>query len=299
MLSLALVLAWPTDALAWGPGVHLALGNMFLSNPSLLAAPVATALAAHPNAFLYGSVAADIFIGKGVRQVAGHSHAWEVGRVLSRATDGRAMAAFAYGYLAHLAADVAAHNYYVPNQLAVAPLRGKMSHVYLEVQADAQVEWDRRQAMRLFSRSRRPQDLALLGELGKHKISFLLKKSVYKESVSLSGRRQWSDLARRAARLLPLPENEVHLARMLDLSQALVADVLAHPVRAAAFGFDPIGAENQAAVRSMGRRVSGRYAHARLVEDLPFPVDAVLAELPLSGGLFFLPHVERRGRSGP
>ena len=38
--------------------------------------------------------------------------------------------------MTHLAADVVAHNYYVPNTLWTMPTGGKLSHVYVEAQAE-------------------------------------------------------------------------------------------------------------------------------------------------------------------
>ena len=48
-----------------------------------------------------------------------HCHSWPVGfEILDRARD-EPLRAFSLGYLAHLAADVVAHNYFVPRQLAI------------------------------------------------------------------------------------------------------------------------------------------------------------------------------------
>jgi len=40
--------------------------------------------------------------------------------------------AFAFGYLAHLAADTVAHNYFVPRQLAVTSSTSSLGHSYWE-----------------------------------------------------------------------------------------------------------------------------------------------------------------------
>ena len=74
-------------------------------------------LRAFPYDFLYGSIAADTSIAKKYAAVGRHSHSWAVGfDILDRARDD-ALKAFSYGYLAHLAADVVAHNAFVPYQL--------------------------------------------------------------------------------------------------------------------------------------------------------------------------------------
>lgn len=69
----------PGQALAWGPGVHLALGNSVLANLACLPPLLAALLRRHGSAFLYGCLSADIFIGKGTDFRPGHSHNWVTG----------------------------------------------------------------------------------------------------------------------------------------------------------------------------------------------------------------------------
>jgi hypothetical protein len=115
------LLALPGDALAWGPGVHLAMGGTILENLGLVSPFIADILARHRDLFLYGCISADIFIGKGSRIHDGHSHNWDTGFALLHSARDPGLRAYAYGYLSHLAADTVAHNYYVPNILAAAP----------------------------------------------------------------------------------------------------------------------------------------------------------------------------------
>ena len=66
-ITLAIAALTPAEALAWGPGVHLALGNSVLGNFGALPPLIAGLLTRHHNAFLYGCLSADIFIGKGTK----------------------------------------------------------------------------------------------------------------------------------------------------------------------------------------------------------------------------------------
>ena len=63
MLTICLLLI-PTDAMAWGIGVHLQLGSFILDNLTLLPAGLQNLLSNHTFDFLYGCISADITLGK-------------------------------------------------------------------------------------------------------------------------------------------------------------------------------------------------------------------------------------------
>lgn len=111
-----LALAFPDSAHAWTPGTHVYLGESLLANLHLL--PVATAelLRAFPFDFLYGNIAADSSIAKKYAPVGRHSHYWQVGQEIHDLAESDALRAFGLGYLCHLAADVVAHNFFVPRR---------------------------------------------------------------------------------------------------------------------------------------------------------------------------------------
>ena len=78
---------------------------------------IASVLQACPLDFLYGSIAADTSFAKKYAPVGRHSHAWHVGQEIADLAGSASQHAFGVGYLAHLAADVVAHNFFVPRQL--------------------------------------------------------------------------------------------------------------------------------------------------------------------------------------
>lgn len=129
---LLLIALTPAVAHAWTPGTHILLGEAVLRSAALLPASVAELLQAFPYDFLYGSIAADTSIAKKYARFGRHCHHWYVGlEILDRARD-ETLKAFAYGYLAHLAADVVAHNWFVPHQLAVTSSTSAIGHSYWE-----------------------------------------------------------------------------------------------------------------------------------------------------------------------
>jgi hypothetical protein len=132
VLVLAALALSPALAHAWTPGTHVLLGEAVLGVLDLLPAAVAALLRAHPQDFLYGSIAADTSIAKKYVPAGRHCHSWAVGReIYERARDDR-LRAFALGYQAHLAADAVAHNFFVPRQLAVTASTSALGHSYWE-----------------------------------------------------------------------------------------------------------------------------------------------------------------------
>lgn len=274
---LVVALLMPDQALAWGPGVHLALGNSVLGNLGCLSPLVAGLLQRHQSAFLYGCLSADIFIGKGCNFQPGHSHNWVTGfKLLSSAKDPRVLS-YAYGYLTHLAADVVAHNYYVPNTLWTMPSGGKLSHVYVEAQADRRFECERQSALALFRRPNRDTDTTLLSAMEKKRLPFLVKKQIVKGTLKVCGLKEWGNSLKLADRLLPLSSSNRHLDEMLTLSENLVFNFLSDPKQSAAVSFDPIGSRNlrevkaQRAVRSKTDSRNRLFTPHHLITDLSPP----------------------------
>jgi len=139
-------LAWmvlaPEPALAWGPATHVALGEAVLASLYLLPPAVQALLERFPIHFLYGSVAADISFAKKYVPVGRHCHNWHVGEEILQSAETEALQAVGYGYLAHLAADTIAHNYFVPRQLLVTSTTQALGHTYWEHRMDIHVGED-------------------------------------------------------------------------------------------------------------------------------------------------------------
>ena len=150
IVALLAIALFPSEALAWTPGTHVYLGDAVLRSLSMLPAGVGGLLGAFPYDFLYGSIAADTSIAKKYAAVGRHSHSWGVGfDILDRARDD-ALKAFSYGYLAHLAADVVAHNAFVPYQLATTSSTTGFGHSYWETRFETHLgEWAPRRAREL------------------------------------------------------------------------------------------------------------------------------------------------------
>jgi len=136
VLLLALL---PHDAWAWSPGTHIFIGQSVLANLQYLPGWLAELLQAHPFDFLYGSIAADTSFAKKYAPVGRHSHAWHVGQEIVELAGRAPLKAFGYGYMAHLAADVVAHNFFVPRQLVLTSSTRALGHSYWEGRFDMHV----------------------------------------------------------------------------------------------------------------------------------------------------------------
>ena len=139
-ITALLILAWPSDALAWGPLAHLSFSAQALAATGPLAGPLRNLLADFGNEFLYGSLAADIVVGKNLARFVHHAHNWKVGfAVLDQARPGEEKA-FSWGFLAHLAADTVAHNYYVPWKNISSFHKARTGHAYWELRYDQRLD---------------------------------------------------------------------------------------------------------------------------------------------------------------
>ncbi len=273
------VALFPADALAWGPGVHIAAANWLLSNTAALSPLAAHLISSHREAFLYGSLSADIFIGKGCAVRPGHSHNWETGLRLWDATRGKRLKAFALGYLSHLAADIVAHNNYVPAMLSAAPGAGKFSHVYIEAQADRMVRWDTRVAVELFGTKRtREADASLRRATHAERMSFSFKKQMFKSGVALAGGSPWRASLSLCGHLTPSAQDPVYLNDMFDASLRAIVNVLNDPATSPLLVLDPIG---ETPLRDAKALCQGRAPlDFRHPFPLRFPLHPLVAALP-------------------
>jgi len=264
VLSFAIVLLLPGEALAWGPGVHTAAARFVLANLDLVHPSAAALIAQFPSAYLYGCLSADFFVGKGTRIRPGHSHNWDAAARLAAHADTPHLAAHALGYMSHLAADVLAHNYYVPGVMARTALPAGLAHAYVEAQADSRLTGGHGLKGRITRTSQRMLDRGIVSALEKNHVTYQVRKRVFKGSVALAGLPGWNRSLRFAQKVMPLPDERGGLERMFDLSLRAVLDVLRNPEDSVLRGFDPIGSHNL----SRARRGSKAAVDTRIL-DLP------------------------------
>jgi hypothetical protein len=255
-LFLVLGLMAPIGAWAWGPGMHLALGNQILGNLHLLSASVADLLVRHSQAFLYGCLSADILVGKGRRLTPTHCHSWQAGLGMVQTVSDPQLLAYAHGYLTHLASDVVAHNYYVANMLQLGRSRGKLSHVYIEIQADRQTAYCPDELKKIMRISMPEADALLLSTLRKSRFTFSWKKKLFTSGVALSRRMTTASSLEILTKQFPGRECGEYLSDMRDLSFQVSMDCLQRKQKSIVVTFDPMGFENLGLAKHHGSRRS-------------------------------------------
>jgi hypothetical protein len=230
------------QALAWGPGVHIYTGQHVLSNLALLAPQLSELLARWPQSFLYGCLSPDIFIGKSYLRRSAVSHSWEVGTRLLAGAKCPPQAAYAYGYLAHLAADTVAHNLYVPGALSVTRRKGRLSHLYWELRFEHYMEGDLyRQAEDLLRSDNRQHDLLLQEVLAAAPGPFQAKKNIFLGTVRLHELRSWRASVALVVRNSRWQMEEEAVSWLKEKATGSVLSCLNEPNEASCLKLHPMG----------------------------------------------------------
>jgi len=244
-LVAALVLAWPHDALAWGPVTHLVHGSQILDSLSILGPALQEILRAHRLPYLYGCVAADIVQAKKyTRSLYTHCHCWPVGWQIAEAARGEREQAFAYGYLSHLAGDVYSHNHFVPVQMVVSYQSRAARHVYWEARFDAAQTRDRWRLMRTVFDHRYPDCDRLVEHVVERTLfSFRTNKRIFSSVMALQRLEQWQRMVHGlgARSRYPLPGSEIE--RFNSVCLGAIQDLLARGRRSTCQHADPTGRE--------------------------------------------------------
>ena len=232
-------------ALAWGPGVHTALALSSLDSATLLLPSISRVITSFPIEYMYGSLSADFFIGKGKRKRRKNPHTWEGGfKFLNEANDDRETA-YALGFLSHLAADIMAHNFFVPNLLCAYPGRGKMGHLFWEIKADYLIgSGYTRIARGVLDMDHQICDNLLKLISGRRKNGFKAKKGFYSQTVKFSDRLHTTHDLFFDTRAVRWRHFHGYLTLMLDLSRSLANDFLRHPESSPCLMYDPMGRQN-------------------------------------------------------
>jgi hypothetical protein len=253
-LVLALVVLMPHDAWAWSPGTHVFLGQSVLANLQLLPGAVADLLRGYPVDFLYGSIAADTSFAKKYVPAGRHSHAWHVGQEIFELAGSPRLRAFGLGYLAHLAADVVAHNYFVPRQLVVTSSTRALGHSYWEARFDSHLgeEYGRR-AFEVIRHDHQENDAHLDRIISPTLFSVGVNRRLFRGMVQLGDLTSWNRVVEIAAQASRWDLQDVIVERHMAVSYDYVMDLLVSGDDAVARRSDPSGSDALGAAKRMRR----------------------------------------------
>ncbi|MBL0172327.1 MAG: zinc dependent phospholipase C family protein [Gemmatimonadaceae bacterium] len=282
-----LALLVPTPLFAWTPGTHVFLGDALLRNLTVLPGHIAELLAAFPSDFLYGSIAADTSIAKKYAEVGRHCHSWHIGMEIHEDARHPALRAFALGYLAHLAADVVAHNFYVPRQLAVTSSTAAVGHSYWESRIDTHIgdPWPRR-ARELLMLDHSGSDQHLDRILSPTLFGTATNRRIFRGMVYVTDTDSWQRIFQLVSENSRWDLTDADVSRYLVRSFDYVVDLLSRWDASEPFNYDPSGdgpLREAKKVRRLARRQGGD-VRAALKADRMFglPVSTLhhAADLP-------------------
>ncbi|MEP6690165.1 MAG: zinc dependent phospholipase C family protein [Gemmatimonadaceae bacterium] len=239
LIAVALV---PRAAWAWTPGTHIFLGEAVLRTLSLLPGAVADLLRAFPYDFLYGSIAADTSIAKKYAPAGRHCHSWNIGLEILDRSDDEPLRAFSYGYLSHLAADVVAHNYFVPRYLVSSSRTSGLGHSY----------WETRFEIHLGDGySRRAREVVLLDHaradghldriLSPTIFSTSTNRRIFRGMVFVTDTDSWQRIMQIAAENSRWDITDPEVMRYMERSYDYVMDFLNRVDHSEPFTLDPAG----------------------------------------------------------
>ncbi|MBI1851138.1 MAG: zinc dependent phospholipase C family protein [Planctomycetes bacterium] len=263
----ALLLLFATPALAWGPATHTFFSTLTLEGSLGVPAAVLALLRRRRAAFLYGAIAPDEIVAKGLCDERFHCHRWDVGFRLLDESRTETQRAFSLGYLTHLAADVIAHNGYVPTRLRQSDTTLQLGHTYWEVRADrlldpsylAIITQVRKQDQ---SRNQALMERIVLETIFSHRTNRRICDGMYRISSGKSWSRVWRLIDRYSRYELPASEvREFHRQSLIG-----VRDVLVNGRRAAIVERDPIG-ESALRRAARERRVFRWERRTRVVQE--------------------------------
>lgn len=266
LLPLAAVF-FPTEAWAWGVGVHLQVGSWLLQQLPQLPLHLQTLLAVYPHDYLYGCISADITLGKKYTHYLQHCHSWRMGRKVLAAAGDDSSRACAYGYLSHLAADSIAHGYYVPYKLMRSYNTALLQHAYWEMRFEADVDqeaWNLAKALGRFDFS--DNDRMLRAVLADTIFSFGTNKRLFNSLLLLNRLKRWQRTLAALGRTSRWPLHESDRQEYFELAceatLSLLRDFEASPWMAA----DPTGERALTAAGKIRRNLHLLWLDGKLSE---------------------------------
>lgn len=271
VVALVVSLFWPSVSFAWGPITHLSFGLSLLEQIHLLAPQIGALLAAYPRDFLYGCLAADITLGKRfVAHESHHCHNWSVGFEVLEAAGNEREESFAYGYLAHLAADTISHNLYVPYRIAASFESNALKHIYWEIRYDSlasEETWG--MALELIQDRGLLTHNALLEKTLKRALfSFKTNKVIFNRLIAVQNIKQWRKFIGYLNKRSRFQLSDGEAAEYRSLVHAATLDFFVHVKDASILEVDPSGHEALRIGHTKRRELKELHANEELPHDV-------------------------------
>lgn len=242
LISLLLIVIFPVDSIAWGGGMHLQLGVSVLNNLSVLEPSLACILSTYPHDFLYGCISADITVGKKFTHYMLNCHRWQIGQSILKAAKDDRQRACGYGYLCHLAADVIAHNFYVPYKTMRSFATITMKHAYWEMRFETFVEKDVwKVAKDVCKTDQTENDRLMRSVLTPTLFSFRTNKKIFSSIMLLSRLEKWQKIMQTLSDKSRYQLAETDRDNYLRLAEETVLQFISNPAESSLLQSDPTG----------------------------------------------------------
>ena len=227
-VELFLLLLPAASAALWGPGTHIQLTGEVLRRfrrRKKVNAQQSLVLR-HSLPFLYGNIAADIINFKAYGGIRNHCHNWNIQERLMAFAHDEGAHAFILGYLCHLAADIVAHNHFVPYHVVFNFPPRIFGHAYWEAIADSHVsdaEWHTIDRLKT-SKSIHSYDRMVYRAVRWKAFGLRSNKWIFNNILLINCRQRWREVIRTvqlSARKHPLDARFHALCRAASLRQML------------------------------------------------------------------------------
>ncbi|MCA8961172.1 MAG: zinc dependent phospholipase C family protein [Planctomycetes bacterium] len=252
---------------AWGPGTHIQLAQSLLDTmPDRLAPEQVDLLSRHADCFQYGCIAADIINLKQYGGLANHCHNWSIQERLAEHVRSETEEAFVWGYLCHLAADVVAHNHFVPFHLLYDLPPALLGHTYWEARADSRTSertWAIVDALRV-DPDLDSNDSLIHRAVPRKALSMTSNKFIFNHVLLARSKKSWREIMDRMRRRTPMGtiQEEFH-DRCLERCLENMFDVFDRRALLELRGQDPTGHGALRAAREIRRELIANHGNRR------------------------------------
>lgn len=234
-----------SDACAWGPITHVDYAYTALQDLSAYTGVVKELLSRFPYDFLYGSLAADITLGKDYVDYVHNCHNWRVGFLIfneAREKGTERQQSAALGYLSHLAVDIISHNYFVPYKTIRSYPTRTLGHVYWEMRFDAKRPKKMWNLAREIGKMKFPQNDELFEKMLRRTLfSFKTNRRIFRSVLTLHRLKHWQTMMEKLhdQSRWKLAEKDIEDYRSLAIES--VTNFLKDPDKAPCTKVDPTG----------------------------------------------------------
>lgn len=232
----------PAVAYAWGPGAHMSYALHALAHLALLAPPLRALLKKFPETFLYGTIAADIILGKKYAGELYHCHHWDVALPLLDSADTERERVFLYGYLSHLSVDTVAHNFFVPYHIIRSYETLTLRHTYWEMRFDLKMDpkvWTTLQEVA--EGDYQELDRFLERSLKRTIFSFKTNKKIFDSLLLVQRMNKWRTAAELLAKRSEYELEDHDVREYKNLCHEVLIEFLQGPEQARVLRADPAG----------------------------------------------------------